>query len=152
MNNMNSPITIINIVYDYIHKVPHLLKTTTVELLFQCFKDIRINKKFYTPKKLLYLIETTVFVIRFNQKILTYQEIRNYFYKYIKIDELHLVTEDEVYSFLNRVFSLGLQRFCEKSANSLDKYFEKFLLSFNKDLPKVNLKVNPIVHGLYNKL
>jgi hypothetical protein len=91
-------------------------------------------------------------MIRFNKGLTNYEEIRNYFFKFCKIQELNLPNVDEIYPFMDRVFSLGLDSIAEKSANSLMKYYDRFLGSFDPNYPQVNLKFNPIVHGLYQKL
>lgn len=152
VNNLNNPITIINIVYEYLRRIPSLLKGSVVDILKESMRGIKLNKRYISNKKLYKLIDSTILVIRFNLKTITYQEIRQYFFKYVIIDELNLPKEDEIYRFMDRVLSLGLQVLAEKSANSLKQYYEKFLETFPASFDKINLKYNPIVHGLYSKL
>jgi hypothetical protein len=153
MNNMNNPITIINIVVEYIYRIPSLLKvSTTTELLMKSMVNIKFNKRFYSRIKLKFIIDSSILMIRFNKGLTNYEEIRNYFFKFCKIQELNLPNVDEIYPFMDRVFSLGLDSIAEKSANSLMKYYDRFLGSFDPNYPQVNLKFNPIVHGLYQKL
>jgi len=152
VNNLNNPITIINIVYEYLRRIPSLLKGSVVDILKESMRGIKLNKRYISNKKLYKLIDSTILVIRFNLKTITYQEIRQYFFKYVIIDELNLPKEDEIYRFMDRVLSLGLQVLAEKSANSLKQYYEKFLETFPASFDKINLKHNPIVHGLYIKL
>jgi len=152
MNNMNNPITIINIVYEYIHRIPHLLKGNMVELLLKSMINIKFNNRFYSKAKFKYIISSTILMIRYNSRVITYEEIRNYFSLYVNIPELNLPREDDIYLFLDRVFSLGLNVFAEKSSKSLKKYYDRFLGTFDPEYPQINLKYNPIVHGLYQKL
>jgi len=153
MNNINNPITIINIVVEYIYRIPSLLKvSTTTELLMKSMVNIKYNKRFYSHIKLKFIIDSSILMIRFNKGLTNYQEIRNYFFQFCKIQELNLPNVDEIYPFMDRVFSLGLDSIAEKSANSLMKYYDRFLGSFDPNYPQVNLKFNPIVHGLYQKL
>ncbi|AZT88621.1 RNA-dependent RNA polymerase [Colletotrichum falcatum mitovirus 1] len=150
-NNMNNPTTIITNIVEYLYKVNPLCKLSTKEILYRTLSNIKIGKRFYPKSKIKYLVDSTLLVIRYNKKTVTYQELREYFSKYITISELIIPKEDEICLFMNRVLSIGLMKLAEKNANSLYKYKETFQNSMNYP-DSILLKNNPVVHGLYNKL
>ncbi|QNS28825.1 RNA-dependent RNA polymerase [Diaporthe rudis mitovirus 1] len=152
LNNLNNPITLITNIVEYIYRVNIPFKGTTVDLLYKVFKGIKFGNRFYSNSKILDLIKRSVFAIRYSKKILTYEEIRVKLLSLSKIEEFTIPYGDEAYLLLDRVFSLGLRNFVEKSSNSLKRYYERFYETFDQNFPKENLKFNPIVHGLYQKL
>jgi hypothetical protein len=89
-------------------------------------------------------------VIRYNQKIATYDEIRNYFNKYLTIDEVN-VPKDNPYRFIDRVFSIGLMTFSEQSVKYLKDYSIKIRELFPLLDPE-HLRDHNIIHAIYNKL
>jgi hypothetical protein len=150
-NNIDNLTTIITNVVEYIYKVKPATKLSTKEILIRTLKNIKVNNRFYSINKLKYLIESVVLVIRYNKEMVTYEEIRNYFSKYVKSPDVIIPNQDKVYSWMSRILSIGLVDLAEKSGNSLSGYYNKFLETF-PDIEKDYLKNNPIVHGLYEKL
>jgi hypothetical protein len=149
---MNSIQTIIINVVSYLYRSNPLSPLTTREILARSLKGIRINKRYLSLGYLYPLIDSSLLVIRYHLKIITYEEIRNYFNMYLKRDDILIPKEDEIYLFLNRVLSIGLQSFAEKSGNSLKHYFDRFVESTYPLISTESIKHSPIVHGLYQKL
>nr|QIR30233.1 RNA-dependent RNA polymerase [Plasmopara viticola lesion associated mitovirus 10] len=152
LNNTKSIQTIIINVVSYLYRLNPISPYSTREILARSLKGLKINKRYLSFGYLYPLIDSSLLMIRYHLKLITYEEIRNYFNMYLKRDDILIPKEDEIYLFLNRVLSIGLQSFAEKSGNSLKHYFDRFVESTYPLISTESIKHSPIVHGLYQKL
>jgi hypothetical protein len=150
LSNVNSFTTIINIIVTWVYRVNFPLNGTTRDLLYYCLKGIKMRNRYVSNKTLWSIIDSSIFVIRYNSKIATYEEIRLYFSKYLTIDELN-VPKDNPYRFIDRVFSIGLMTFSEQSVKHLKDYSMKIRELFPLLDPE-HLRDHNIIHSIYNKL
>nr|UEP19808.1 RNA-dependent RNA polymerase [Sclerotinia sclerotiorum mitovirus 45] len=153
VSNINSIPTVSKQLVTYLYSNNTLWRGSTSELIFNVFKGIKIRKRFISHSSLKCQIEDMIFVIRYSLKLVSYQEIRNYLLKHIKIDELLIPKEDQVHGLIRGILCLGLRLVAERSGTDLTRFYKKFESHFRKgDFDLSNLRYHPMVLAVYNKV
>jgi len=150
IRNIDNIATVTSITVGYIYRTYFPLKGTSRDLLYYCYNKMKIKGKFLPSKLIKSRIDSSIFVIRYNLKLTTYEDIKLYINKYCKLEEFN-VPKDEIYRFMDRVFSLGLNARAEKTTIEIKGFTEKFMKPFD-GIDVAKLMHSNIVHAVYNKL
>jgi len=151
-NWSNLPIVIKQIV-EYNQRCSTLFRGTMVDLIVSVYKGIKLGNRYLSTNHLRTFVTDIVFVTRYQEKLVTYEEIRNYLIHKIPNPDILVPNADQIHGFIRGILCLGLTKMAEKSGNDLSGYFNKFVKNFQKGDPNIKLilKYNPILLGLFNK-
>jgi len=124
-----------------------------VDLIVSVYKGIKLGNRYLSTNHLRTFVTDIVFVTRYQLKLVTYQEIRNYLLNKLPNPDILVPNQDQIHEFIRGILCLGLTKMAEKSGNDLSGYFNKFIKNFQKGDPNIKLllKYNPILLGLFNK-
>lgn len=150
-NWVNLPIVIKQIV-EYNQRCAHLFRGTTVDLIISVYKGIKLGNRFQSNLSLTRFVTDIVFVTRYQLKLVTYEEIRNYLIHKLPNPDVLVPNADRIRDFTRGILCLGLTKMAEKSGNDLSGYYNKFIKNFQiGDFNIKLLKYHPILLGLFNK-
>nr|UEP19806.1 RNA-dependent RNA polymerase [Sclerotinia sclerotiorum mitovirus 43] len=153
VSNLNDLPVVVKQLVNYLYSNTTLWNGNTVQLILSVFKGVKIRKRFISQSKLKSEVEDIVFVIRQSLRLNSYEEIRNYLSKKIKLEELLIPKEDLVHSVIRGILCLGLVEAVEESASQITRFYKKFESKFQVgDFDMKLLVRHPMVLAIYNKI
>lgn len=122
-------------------------------MILNVFKGVKIRKRFISQSNLRSSVEDIIFVIRQSLKLNTYEQIRLYLSRKIRIWEILIPKGDLIHGFIREILCLGLVSSAEDASFDLTRFYDKFESEFRRgDFDLMLLKRHPMVLAVYNKI
>ncbi|AEX91878.1 RNA-dependent RNA polymerases [Sclerotinia sclerotiorum mitovirus 1] len=153
VSNINVLPVVVKQLVLYLYSNTTLWRGSTTELILCVFKGVKIRKRFISQSNLRSSVEDIVFVIRQSLDLNTYEQIRLYLSRKIRIWEILIPKRDLIHGFIREILCLGLVSSAEDASFDLTRFYDKFESEFRRgDFDLMLLKRHPMVLAVYNKI
>jgi hypothetical protein len=152
LSNLNNHTIVFQQLYAYYIKFPWMFRIQLEELAFKIFKINQSSKRNFTSSYLKEKIKDLHFVLRYQYKMISNDEIRLYFLNKLKNYDIEIPNTKEIPDFVRGLLVIGLGRMAEISGNKIRTYYDDFINHFSKIEDLNTLRYNPLFSGFKNKI